>query len=129
MSHLLKWHLQDPVSEEESIRNDKICNLFQKNRNPFVDYPDLLTRHGNEGFKDLVDNTHCSQSCEKRYENDDTGPNLQPGDFAVIGYNIKKRDKAFLLALTDIEAGTRIFVTDNGFYFLQFFKNEIGKNY
>ena len=50
---MLKWHRQDPVSEKELIRNEVIygnttyhkgntTNYAQKNRNPFIDYPDLV---------------------------------------------------------------------------------------
>lgn len=37
---LLKWHRQDPVSDKERTRNDAVY-AHQKNRNPFIDYPEL----------------------------------------------------------------------------------------
>ena len=37
---MLKWHRNDPVSEKEKDRNDKVENV-QGNRNPFVDDPNL----------------------------------------------------------------------------------------
>lgn len=37
---LLKWHRQDPVSEREIARNEKVAKK-QGNRNPFVDDPNL----------------------------------------------------------------------------------------
>lgn len=36
----LKWHRQDPVSQKEIDRNDAVYS-FQKNRNPFIDHPEL----------------------------------------------------------------------------------------
>ena len=35
---LIQWHLDDPVSQEEQIRNSKVFR-WQGNRNPFIDYP------------------------------------------------------------------------------------------
>ncbi|MDE6277621.1 MAG: endonuclease [Muribaculaceae bacterium] len=38
---LLKWHRQDPVSEKEIRRNDAVY-ARQKNRNPYIDHPELV---------------------------------------------------------------------------------------
>ena len=38
---LMKWHNQDPVSEREIKRNNEVAKI-QKNRNPFIDYPELV---------------------------------------------------------------------------------------
>lgn len=40
---LRKWHKLDPVDEEEARRNEAIMKI-QGNRNPFIDYPDLVDR-------------------------------------------------------------------------------------
>ena len=37
----LKWHRQDPVSQKEIDRNQAVYGI-QKNRNPFIDYPELV---------------------------------------------------------------------------------------
>lgn len=37
---MLKWHREDPVSIKEVRRNEEVYKL-QKNRNPFIDYPEL----------------------------------------------------------------------------------------
>ncbi len=36
----LKWHRQDPVSQKEIDRNNAV-EVFQKNRNAFIDHPEL----------------------------------------------------------------------------------------
>ena len=38
---LLRWHLEDPVSEWEILRNQTIYE-YQGNRNPFIDIPELV---------------------------------------------------------------------------------------
>jgi endonuclease I len=37
---LMKWAKNDPVSEKETNRNNAVYSI-QKNRNPFIDYPEL----------------------------------------------------------------------------------------
>lgn len=37
---MLQWNALDPVSQKERNRNDAI-QVYQKNRNPFIDYPEL----------------------------------------------------------------------------------------
>ena len=36
---LYKWHLQEPPTEEEQLRNDVVFG-YQGNRNPFIDHPE-----------------------------------------------------------------------------------------
>lgn len=41
--YLKKWHTEDPVDAEEVERNDKIEEA-QGNRNPYIDFPELVDR-------------------------------------------------------------------------------------
>jgi deoxyribonuclease-1 len=41
--YLKKWHKEDPVDSEEIRRNDLVQGA-QGNRNPFIDYPELVDR-------------------------------------------------------------------------------------
>lgn len=43
LNMLMQWHLQDPVSPKEHARNAAVY-LFQHNRNPFIDYPELVSK-------------------------------------------------------------------------------------
>lgn len=38
---LRNWHFQDPPDQFEKFRNNKVAD-FQKNRNPFIDFPELV---------------------------------------------------------------------------------------
>ncbi|GJP59436.1 hypothetical protein CLOP_g12165 [Closterium sp. NIES-67] len=42
LSPLLKWHSVDPPSSLEATRNNRVCSLYQHNRNPFVDHPEFV---------------------------------------------------------------------------------------
>lgn len=40
---LMKWHYQEPPTEEERIRNEAVYAI-QGNRNPFIDHPEYATK-------------------------------------------------------------------------------------
>lgn len=42
LSTLLAWHRMDPVDDRERNRNELIYELYQGNRNPFIDNPDWV---------------------------------------------------------------------------------------
>jgi len=43
ISDLLRWHLEEPVTEAEIARNNAVYNI-QGNRNPFIDHPEYATK-------------------------------------------------------------------------------------
>lgn len=40
---LMKWHLEEPPTEAEILRNDAVAD-FQGNRNPFIDHPEYASK-------------------------------------------------------------------------------------
>ncbi len=40
---LMKWHLEEPPTEEEKLRNEAVAKI-QGNRNPFIDHPEYAER-------------------------------------------------------------------------------------
>ncbi len=51
---LLQWHRQDPVSPKERDRQETVYEI-QHNRNPFIDYPDLVEHiWGNDTATDFT---------------------------------------------------------------------------
>lgn len=53
---LMKWHLEEPPTEFEKLRNERVFKL-QGNRNPFVDYPELAERiycYDGESYNDAL---------------------------------------------------------------------------
>ena len=49
---MLKWHMQDPPSLTEMVRNDG-AQEYQGNRNPLIDYPELAIQVFLEDIKEL----------------------------------------------------------------------------
>ena len=43
ISTLMKWHLTEPVTDEEKRRNEAVYKI-QGNRNPFIDHPELASK-------------------------------------------------------------------------------------
>ena len=41
-AELRQWHKLDPVDKYEVARNNMIYSDYQHNRNPFIDYPELV---------------------------------------------------------------------------------------
>lgn len=90
LSTLLQWHEEDPVDEYEIHRNNLIYNNYQKNRNPFIDYPQLA--------KLLYDPSYSG-----------TSANLSPADACTIGScpYYEPQTEAELISLSIEQEATR----------------------
>ena len=63
LSFLLDWHRNDPVSEKEIDRNQGVYGE-QNNRNPFIDYPDLVEYIWGDKVGQTVDLSSMTPTCE-----------------------------------------------------------------
>lgn len=68
---LVEWHRMDPVSEKEKARAIEV-NKIQGNRNPFIDYPDLVEFIWGNRQGEVVDFTQIPQSYCDKYGDDPT---------------------------------------------------------
>lgn len=100
MDMLLDWHHLDPVSQKELDRNEAVYAI-QENRNPFIDHPD---------YADSIWTSSDTSSAPPPPE----PTALSPGDIAITGVNMDNPDQISVVFLVDIEDGTEIKFTDNG---------------
>lgn len=63
LSFLLDWHRNDPVSEKEVDRNQGVFGE-QNNRNPFIDYPELVEYIWGNKKGQQVDLSALTPTCE-----------------------------------------------------------------
>ena len=63
LSFLLDWHRQDPVSQKEIDRNQAVYGI-QHNRNPFIDYPELVEYIWGNRVGQTIDLSTMTPTCE-----------------------------------------------------------------
>ena len=66
LNFLLQWHRDDPVSEKEIDRNQGVYGE-QNNRNPFIDYPELVEYIWGDKVGQTVDLSTMVPTCERLY--------------------------------------------------------------
>lgn len=120
LSVLLTWHAADPVSDEEKIRNSRVCERWQGNRNPFVDFPDLVPQFFGQPKAAPFD---CSNA-QVASTSDADPAILSPGDVMVVALHADNPDVVALVALTDLDQATTVYITDNAWTGSSFLQNE-----
>ena len=63
LSFLLEWHRNDPVSQKEIDRNQAVYSI-QHNRNPFIDYPELVEYIWGTRVGQTIDLSSMTPTCE-----------------------------------------------------------------
>ncbi len=87
ISMLLQWHLEDPVSQRETDRNNAVYTI-QNNRNPFIDNPqwaDMIWLHTPDAIEPQVPLNLNSTQSGAHYTNLTWSPSASSD---VIGYHI-----------------------------------------
>ena len=81
---LLKWHRMDPVSKKELNRNDAVSS-FQRNRNPFIDYPCLVEYIWGDRKNEAIDINSIMSAYSPEYAASDlTGCYNQPTSPTIL---------------------------------------------
>ena len=76
LSFLLEWHRNDPVSQKEIDRNQAVYGI-QHNRNPFIDYPELVEYIWGNRVGQTIDLSSMTPTCE--------GGGYDPGQVTKYG--------------------------------------------
>jgi len=76
---LLTWHRLDPVSDKEKARAIEV-NKIQGNRNPFIDYPDLVEYIWGNRQGQTVDFYQLNQTYGDQYDDGSHGTGLSDTD-------------------------------------------------
>lgn len=111
---LLDWHRADPVSDKEICRADQISSI-QHNRNPFIDYPELVEYiWGNKkGQAVNLDSLECEFEIGRCI--DPITPEPSPILYDTL-INLPATSKSNILAITgDISASVNSGVATNAY--------------
>jgi len=103
LSELMTWHQEDPVDSYERERNNDVCENWQGNRNPFVDFPELANYYF--GSTSGYDGYNCVDAPGPRECSDLS--------IMIIGFKSDNPDEVNMVALTDIAPNVAIYLTDN----------------
>jgi len=137
LSQLLEWHMADPVDDWERRRNGEVCSQWQGNRNPFIDFPELVQTYFGSPAPLLGSGLgyNCTVPRDTNNTNsDDSSPTQSPvtgsscaiptGSIMVVAVTSDNPDTVALVALEDLLEGASFYMTDNGWTGTEFRTNE-----
>ncbi|KAH8085613.1 endonuclease I [Aureococcus anophagefferens] len=112
-SWLRRWHDDDPVDDAEQARSDLVCESYQLNRNPFVDYPELVARLFDDADETAARAAVCDSVCVEETDDESGASSLSAGGAMVAG--VRTNPDAFAIVLLEDATGLEhLRVTDNG---------------
>jgi endonuclease I len=149
-SQLLMWHIDDPVTEEEMQRNQRACERWQGNRNPFVDFPDAVQKFFGEPQLPLGDGrgyANCTTTNDtgemdsipistitgptpapaiSNTDDNDDNPckSMSASDIFFVAVNADSPDLVAFATLKDLKEGLVLYLTDNAWTGSQLRTNE-----
>eukprot|EP00980_Cylindrotheca_fusiformis_P002062 scaffold456_cov73-Cylindrotheca_fusiformis.AAC.4 len=119
LSQMLTWHLEDPVDDAERARNDRLCETWQGNRNPFIDFEELPAAiWGSPLPLPAIGERQIYEACESiPTQAPTTFPNqcerLDPGDIYIWLLNSVSADVVGLFAFEDLDSDFKLYMTTN----------------
>lgn len=116
LSQLIKWHMDDPVDGAEIARNQQACSRWQGNRNPFVDYPELVQQIFGEPDVQ-IEGTYQYSQCVGATMSPTATPNecsaLNPGDLPIWIMNSDDPDTVVIYPLAIVAPGVEsLYITN-----------------
>jgi endonuclease I len=129
LSQMLQWNTDSAPSEKETSRNDAVCQFWQGNRNPFVDFPGLADTLFGPKLDMPAAGREIYEACEDVPTSaptfsDNDCQMINPGDVVFSLVNSEDPDNVELFAFEDLPAGLELYLTDNAWDGLKFLNAE-----
>lgn len=126
----IKWCKEDPVSKTEAARNEAVYKI-QGNRNPFVDFPNLMEYIWGDSV-DYVFDPATTVKSSKYNGGSGSGGSVEPGETETVIYSANYRSADGSCVTTDImqpETGVEVWqrISKYGWKASSSIKNSSGK--
>ena len=128
LSQMITWHFQYPPDAREIYRNQRACERWQGNRNPFIDHPALASTlfPAPKPLPAIGDDRLIYPECELIPTQSPTfTPNecdgFNPGDMTFFLINSEDPDTVGLFTFEILPTGFELFLTNNAWDGQEFF--------